>query len=83
MHINLGYTLKQHRLACGLTRFEVAQRTGFSLSYIIAIEEGGAVSDNAINDLLRLYGVSACIRDAVSDYDAAMAVGDMSGRELA
>jgi transcriptional regulator with XRE-family HTH domain len=100
MKSHLGYTLKCHRIAAGLTREQVAGLTGLSVFTVAAMEQGRAASVNAIATVLGCYGltlgdmlpndeegrenaIAGCIRDAVSDYSEAMAVGNMSAAELA
>jgi transcriptional regulator with XRE-family HTH domain len=58
MHTKLGYTLKLHRIAAGLTREQVAVRTGLSVFTIAAMEQGRAASINALAHVLRCYGMA-------------------------
>lgn len=68
MRSHLGYTMKLHRIAAGLSREQVAVRTGYCTSYIAAMEQGKAASINAITDVLRCYGLT--LADMLEQDDA-------------
>jgi transcriptional regulator with XRE-family HTH domain len=71
----IGYTLRIHRLALGLTQQQVAVSTGYSLSYLKQIEQGKTRgSYRAIDDMLRLYGTSVSEQLVVSDEQREQAI---------